>query len=806
MQRNEQDKKGGFEKPVVGSGYAAFQLAKALMTEMQHGDPETRARARQRIENWTKVFNGIVIGTLAVGSRTPVQGVPGWVTLKVLTGGFATKDLLAAGPLQAHERTLLSRRPPAPDEDARLALNRYYLTDEGLGELNGMLHSGRYEVNVPEEGALLVVAWLTQSGRVEQARELLETLAPWFSQLRFYPIPTDRSRRSGARVFLQNVGGTIESLNRIGPNHRVLAQKEAVAVWTPLYDRMVQLFLETVEGELPSLQCDPDGRWTASDSGRFPVQGGWPCRRYEDGWATRASALLREYDALRAEHKRCGRPERRNGSLAQLREYLRRCVQDPASLQGRDIGWIRLILARYITKRGTPDSTRCRDLRARQLKHASAPTFQEIAQVVIPRLQAYPPDEGLEDVGPVSQPVSVGEAERRGIPAGVFVPASLQRKVARCLSETVEVLVERGLITSGETLARVLPQMTAGIRAAGFADPALRRLFATIYTAFRHRRSLLLLHLDKQVQLEELPWVAAIDRFRSNDISSRELARQTLEEVALLSIVSFPQAILPNKLLQELRALARTAELDLPLVDEVAADIFMGEFSGKFLEAAKRAATVLEGTLYATYYGIDYRQVRRMPSVQPHGKSRWPWLRQPFSQTRRNAFAELCAERAGVSLGGRDAAINGMIIEQQQILTAQNLAVLFAELHLAGALQDRLDDLARRSFEWVCERQQVKVDHWHARLTHIKNAAYAWRQMIFFLALLPRPVVAEFLRWAEEHLNRQPEMFRNRFRPAVIGLLLAVEGHSLESGAARQAGGQRFLGWSKARHWLLADD
>jgi serine/threonine protein kinase/tetratricopeptide (TPR) repeat protein len=786
------------EKPMVGSGYTLFQLAKAFTTEAQHADPATRVRARQRIADWTTVFNGILNGTLAVGSRTPLEGVPSWVTLKILTGGFTTGELLAAGPLQAHERTLLAKLPATSDADARRVLNRYYLTDEGLAELQGLLQSGYYDVHVPEEGALLVVAWLVQNGYAEQARELLETLGPWISQLRFYPIPTERARQSGARVFLQDVGSTIESLEQLRPNHRLLAQKEAVCIWTPLYDRMVQLFLETVEGEIPSLQCDSQGRWVRSESGGFPVQGGWPCQHYRDGWAARATALLNEYEARRAEHRRCGRPERAKDNFARLRDYLRRCVQDPTSLQGRDVGRIRLILACYITKRGTPDSSRCRALREQQVKHASAPTCQEIAEVVIPRLQAYPLDEGLDDLSPITQPISAQEAEHGNIPAGTLVPESLQQKVQRCLRETVEVLVERGLITSGETLARVLPQMTAGVRAAGLADPALRRLFAAVYSAFRRRRSLLLLNLEKQVQLEDLPWVAAIDRFRRNDLSAKELARQTLEEVTLLTIASFPQALLPNKLLQELRALAKTAELDLPLVDEVAADIFMGEFSGKFLDAAKQTAEVLENTLYATYYGIDYQQIRKLQDIQLV-KVSW------FRQTTRSPFVNLCAARAGVRLGGWDPATNGMIIEQQQILTSQNLAVLFAELHLADALREQLADLARHCFRWICQRQQVKVDYWHARLLQMKNTAYAWRQMLFFLALLPQPTVAEFLRWAEEHLNQQPETFRNRFRPALTGLVLASEGYSLDSDAAKQAGARRFLGWSKTRHWLLTD-
>jgi hypothetical protein len=114
-------------------------------------------------------------------------------------------------------------------------------------------------------------------------------------------------------------------------------------------------------------------------------------------------------------------------------------------------------------------------------------------------------------------------------------------------------------------------------------------------TAFRRRRSLLLLNLEHQVQIEELPWVAAINAFRVDELLAHELSRQTLEQIVVLALTAFPQQILPNKLLQEIRALA---EPSLPIVDEVAADIFMGDFSEKYLRAAQQAGMLLAGTWY----------------------------------------------------------------------------------------------------------------------------------------------------------------------------------------------------------------
>ncbi|MBK7842034.1 MAG: hypothetical protein IPJ49_31050 [Candidatus Obscuribacter sp.] len=48
-------------------------------------------------------------------------------------------------------------------------------------------------------------------------------------------------------------------------------------------------------------------------------------------------------------------------------------------------------------------------------------------------------------------------------------------------------------------------------------DPALARLFLQLYIAFRKRRSLLLLNLESQVKLEELPWLSVIAPWINKD-------------------------------------------------------------------------------------------------------------------------------------------------------------------------------------------------------------------------------------------------------------------------------------------------
>jgi hypothetical protein len=767
------------EAKVVGvnPGYAAYQIAKALTTSEEHDYPATRQRAHEKVSKWTSVFTSILNGSVDYGSRTPLADTPVWATLEVVTGGFATGQLLANGPLQEHEKSLVTKLPSVAEGNERRDLNAFFLTEEGLSTLRQQLRTGCYEVGLPEEGALLVVAWFAEHRYSEKARELLDEISPYFATLRFYPVPLERPRRLGAGVHLQDVGSTISDLQKMKPNRLVLAQKEAVEVWAPQYDRMIGLFVETVED-------------------------GWPCRHYPDDWSQRALALLGEYAVLRKDHSNCRKPERPGGHFWQLREFLARSATRPQSLTGREVGRIRLILNRYIQKRGLPSSTTCADARRRQQRDVSGPTYHQIATAVVPRLEKHSRSEGLDDISYLVQGITKTESEGYGIPEGTPVPICIQHKVERCLNETVAALIERGLITSGEALARVLPQMTSRVRAAGIIEPTLRQLYTAIYRAFRRRRSLLLLNLEKQVQIEELPWIAAIEQFCSDSLSDRELAKQTLEEVTVLTVTSFPHAILPNKLLQELRALVKGAGLDIPLVDEVAADIFMGTFSGKFVESAKRAADLLDGTLYARYFGIDYGKVRNIRDSPEKPERLWFWQ---SPRMHSDAFVDLCASRAGVAVGTWDPATNGMIIEQQQILTTQNLAALCAGLNLIDDLRIQLPAMAKACFRWICQRHQMKIDKWHAKLIMLKNTAYAWRQMIYFLALSQPPELANFVRWAQSHFDEQSESFRTRFYPALKGMLLAAEGQSVESDPAPDLGVRRFLGWSKTRHWLLAD-
>lgn len=762
----------------VGDGYAAWQLAKALKALDASPDETAHTQAARRVAKWEQVLRGKLDASLLHGSRAPRQGTPVWATLEVVTGGFATGGLCAGGPLLEHENALLANIPEALHGSGRLALNRWFLTEAGWGQLQEWLDTGAYHVRHPEEAALLTVAWLTGNNQGDAAHAILEEIAPWFDQLRFYPEPASTPSRSAVEFSFQDVKSTITKLLAVRPHRAILAQREAVQVWAPFYDQMMGLLQETVVED-------------------------WPCRHYPAGWTDRVHTLLQAYPSLRRNNTHCGRPDDAGGSFAQARHFLERCSTVPEQLTGKEVGRLRLLLKRYVTKHGLPNSETVRQQRERQTLDVSAPLYHDLAKIVAERLGPYATDDGMEDISSLKLPATPAEASQHDIPPGTEIPVPVQRRLARCEINTLDSFVQQGLISSADMLAEYLPRFTAELQAAEMTSPSLRRLYSSLYRAFRKRRSLLLLNFQHQVQLDELPWAASLGSNRTSSFSEPSARHQPMRELAALTISFFPHTILPNKLLKEFSALARTAGLDLPVVEEVAADIFMGDFTHKYLQAAKIAAFLLKGTLYEAYYDIDYAAVLSISDAKPSLMSRW--LRRN-AVTNDGTFASLCYARAGNSSASHSVAANGVVIEQQQILTTQNLAVLFSRLDLMNVLVEKLPQLARQSFTWICQRQQMKISHHHAGLIMLKNTAYAWRQMLFYLALISPDELKSFSAWMDETMTHQSDEFQKRFHPVVAGFKHVVEGGRLNSNPhdGPATGAPRvFLGWSATPHWLM---
>lgn len=744
----------------LGGGYPLGQLAKAFVTAVDHEDAETRRRADDRVGRWHQVLAGMAEGTLTIGSRTPLSGLPAWVTPEVLRGGFATGRPVASGPMRPHE-TELALRVGVPA--TRRALFAYHLTEPGLAELGDLLEHGRYRVEVPEEAALLVAAWLLRSGDRLGALSLLDTLSPLAARLRFAPVPSDTPAPDPQIVCRETVGDVRLRLVARGPNERVEAMNEALTVWNPFGDDLLALWMETMH----------DGRVAA---------------RTPHGWTERAAGLLDRYRILAAVHIRCAKYRKPKENIAILRAALEEVVA-ARPLTPRHRGLLQRAVDAMLRRRGRPGSDQHTSLRTHQADQAARPTHHTLAGIVLARLAPLPQDTGVRSIDPLTQPVGQPEAQASGIPEGVQIPDPIRRIVLRALASTVEELIEHGVVPSAEVLARLVPQIAAAATAAVYPDPALRALMAANYRAFRNRRSLLLLNLEHQVRLDELPWVTAVAGVRRGDDATRRDSRATLRRLGQLTLDGFPATILPNPLIRELATLANEAGLQLPWVEELAADIFMGTFSAKFLQAAKLAATLLRGSLYERYYGIDYEAILTIDDTR----------KRLLGARTSNTFDALCHDRAGGAGRGYSVAANGTVIEQAQILTTHNLATLAGAVDVAPAVG--WTELAGRSLHTVC-RLVARVHGNPRPLSTIKGAAYAWRHLLFYLSMNGPDDQAAFVESGREQIRSQPQHVQVRLGPALAGLAHVTAGGVFGPGGT-DGDGRRFLGWAADRHWML---
>ncbi|MFB4319568.1 transcriptional regulator [Actinomadura sp. 21ATH] len=746
----------------IGAHYPNGQLTRAFRTALSHADPATRRRAEARADAWERVLQGMSDGTLEIGSPVPVRGLPSWVTLEVVRGGFATGAAASGGPLLPYEIEAAGRAG-VPAE--RRALFYHHLTDAGLAELESLLDSGRYQVAVPEEGALLTVAWLLRAGDSAAALSLLDRIEPFADRLRFLPRPSAAAPGDAEIVHRRTAGQVRSALDGRGPSTAVATMNEALAVWNPFADELLTHWLLTAE----------DGRVG---------------RRITDGWLARGEWLLARYERLAAEHTLCAKHRRPKENLAILRTALEETVT--GSRPARP-GLLQHAVDSMVRRRGAPGSPEHGALREHQAGIARRPTHGGFARILVERLAPLVQEAGIPGLEPLLAPVTGDEERRTGVPAGSEVPAPLREIVESALAAPIGTLVERGVVPSAEVMAELVPQLVAWTTAQAYADEPLRTLMAAVYRAFRDRRSLLLLNLESQVKLTDLPWVRAVHEHRRPGGGAHGGARDALVRLGGLALRGFPGTILPNPLISELDALARSAHVPVPLTEELAADIFMGAFSGKFVNAAKLAADVLEGTLYERYYGIDYAAVRTIGDTRRSGR---------FAAPTSRSFAGMCAERAGVPLGSYRPAENGMVIEQAQILTSHNLAAL---VHPIGVdPEGGWAELARGAFATVCRR--VERVHGNPRpLGTIKDAAYAWRQAVFFLALCgPRDQIAAAA-WMQEQADRRPAHAAARLAPVLAGLRHVLldrgpGGGSLDGAAV--PGARRFLGWHAGRHWM----
>lgn len=722
-------------------GYALAQLARAA--QARDADPQNPA-ARSKLSQWLRTVAGIREGQITPGSRTPVRDTPAWVTTTVLHGGFASGAFEAGGPLLPFEQRLAHALGKPTTPETREHLNIWHLEHGAV--LWEHLEAGTFRMSTAEEAAIPVALWLEREGRLEDAAELIATIAPWFDRLRFYPETGNVVTVPPESTCVVDAPTTRSRLLARKTPPDIAAQYAAIHDWTPLYERLCALWVQTVDGPPPSI--GPTRR----------LLGGWPTLPDDPAWEAARAAWIRAYRQQLKQHGSTGRYAHPRSNFQRMAQPLMRATP----LASSDAARIRQALAATAQKWGPIGSAERAQRLAARAKAVEQPLYTELAAAAAARLSGLPEGVGVLDVDQLSQPVTLPHG-----PTSFPLPPTRKRTLALAEQATAEELIERHIIRSAETLARaVVPKVAAAV-AAPVSDPTLSRIAAQTYQAFRKRRSVLLYNYASQVQFHELPWTPPMGLHQTD-----EAQRKVAKELTELALHAFPATPLPNPFLRNIEALTKTSGRRLPLISEIAADIFMGGFSNAWAEAARHSVESLSTAFYGHYYSLPSQ-----PPAGPAGVTAWATQR---------------ASEADAGGKGR-VARNGAIIEQALILGSTNLATLLFELDLLPFLRREAAALADTSLRSCLQTlDNVCTANPFARLRTIGVAATAARQAAFFLSFVD-PAKAKHIVHNAPATGAAAQQTRGGF------LDIASGGRFDDRG--RSPSGRRLLRWSIGPHW-----
>jgi hypothetical protein len=339
-------------------------------------------------------------------------------------------------------------------------------------------------------------------------------------------------------------------------------------------------------------------------------------------------------------------------------------------------------------------------------------------------------------------------------------------------------------------------------------DPVLASVLQETYHAFGRRRSLLLLNLEHQVRIEELPWYSPLvqladeqlqealrisqaregsgrlDDTRAQGVGessgdgsgggnaaapaaaalpSGSAARPTgVAELVSTALQVWPHCHLPNELVSALRGFGTKA---WPLVEQLAGDIFMGTFTDKFAQAAREASAFLRGTLYARHFRLEESALASMPDGA--------------------TLAALCTARAGKGWS-HHVSHNMRIVEEMLIVTGANLPVLISRL----GLTPDYDALATRCWRRLAADARCKPQSGGGIWRQRRRLAHAWRNLVFYLSFAARPVLETVAAEAE----KSPEPICQKLAHHLRGFLKGGMPGAGSERAAQEA--PYFVGWA----------
>ncbi len=755
-------------------GYSYQRLGEALK---QTKHPE------QQLDAWRALVDRGEDDELGRVFVTQMYECPPWVSIRSSPNQHRFRDFSAGGSMGHQEREIFQNlRQSHGRFTLRTQVNLFYLSDEGQRSLLRALRAGQYILKAPEETALVVFAYLIDMERDDSALEVLLEVGPYLNRLRFFPFLTDERRQWGPLLQLRTVDSLKRYYSNKGCPQQILSMREWHSVWAPLYDDLVELWLSSVQGELP--YRDSSGQVSGGHPGEVLGGGFWRKRKRWLGLYQRAAKL----------HPHNRRHLNKKSNFAQLTGLLAEFKGPTKKLSMRQLARLRSCLANTITKHGLPGSEQRMKLRAEGQKMLARVTHDQIAGVLAKRLEENPYSSALS-FEELFKPVSIeGDS--------LEVPGHLLGKGKECVAAPIASGLDSSrLFGNADSFLRALAIVLGNYHSAELSDDHARDLSIATYSAFLAGRAALLLDLEKQsvFQFSQLPWVRALLSSGERSVAQKPTAEYLLQRFLLRGMISRSSQeknLFANRVCQLQGGGPRNG------------GNCWRDLNGHMTESEQYSAftamkSLLGDSLYSRYYGIVWDQSilekYSVDDLYSRLDLRSEWTRD---------FAS-CLPLAQASLLGCQPQPEAFVFpyEAERILTGDGLANVCLSLGLTAHLRMQGGTIVEALFSQVRKLLSFVMDNYidaeggeqrYYRLIWTKRAAYTFRNALFILSLVSSDQQRALIEGLCRSLSDEAHL-----SPIGRGLRAIYQGESFDSDGSTTGGGRLFLGDLGENHWAL---
>ena len=693
-----------------------------------------------KVSEHVEVITGVLTKGASIGGRTD-HGRPAWVTPEITKSGFSSGNHLAGGPLKQHELDIIKDIDDKTDVSSiRYAINKWCLTDKkGQEWITDLAKSGQYGANTMEELAIMSIVLV---GKRKKTSELVSEIEPWFKDLRFFPEPKS--------VNLSELAVPRSSIWSVERLHQRLHGETSTLVHS----------MDLKKHSMVKLEKFNESYVAIYNKSKEILQLFY-------GRKTRRSNNVESFKAFVFDVKKVmnefGLEKRIAKSTAgKLLDAIEVFIEFGMETKKSFLKHIEFHVGNASSKI---------ELRSRT------------PEDMIKHLQSS--IDGIKEFMNIIEPMRDSSGIEKETVDGLSLKfPDLKKSIGKTTLGTLTELCDYGLIDSAEMFADQVVTISAISHSTAFKKGPYQVLARNMYSTFSARRSKLLLNLETQVKMSEIPWFTVFEEvFRVKVIDTDEISKS----VFLDYLSNFPGTQMPNNFVDVMsRQLGRNG-----LVKEIAADIFMGQFVKTFGAQAKERESVLgEDTPYGSYYSVsilgfpkgsesktvDAKNLISSVKKEPEKEPEEPECRyEKLCQSSMMAYYKeyygkcYCKVMASYSCSGRSVGENRKTIDGVSASTTHNLLWMLVDMNID-------QDMVLLEKSALMSWNEVMTSLKSSSLSRYRYMTGALRSFLVFVSLIGRMTeVPTSIMTILEDSKKEWKTDEDMFEPVLEDVIAAIK-------------------------------